>query len=102
MSTGVNQQMGYIRVSDEGPGIPPAEAARVFDRFYQSDRSRSASGTGLGLAIVRAIAEALHGSAEVAASASGGATLVVKIPLAATQVAAAAGPPAPVRSAQLH
>jgi two-component system, OmpR family, sensor kinase len=102
VSTGVNQQMGYIRVSDGGPGIPPAEAARVFDRFYQSDRSRSASGTGLGLAIVRAIAEALHGSAEVVASASGGATLVVKIPLAAPQVAADANPPAPVRSAQLH
>jgi two-component system, OmpR family, sensor kinase len=102
VSTGVNEQMGLIRVSDEGPGIPPAEAARVFDRFYQSDRSRSASGTGLGLAIVRAIAEALHGSAEVAASPSGGATLVVNIPLAATHVVAATSPPAPVRSAQLH
>ncbi len=46
--------------------------------------SRSAAGTGLGLAIVRAIAEALHGTAEVATSPAGGATIVVKIPLAAT------------------
>ncbi len=93
---------GVHRGVRRGPGIPPAEAGRVFDRFYQGDPSRSASGTGLGLAIVRAIAEALHGSAEVAHSARGGATLVVKIPLAATHVAAAAAPPAPVRSPQLH
>ena len=102
VSTGVSQRMGYIQVSDEGPGIPSGEAGRVFDRFYQSDPSRSAAGTGLGLAIVRAIAEALHGSAEVAVSARGGATLLVKIPLAASHVVAAAGPPAPVRSPQLH
>ncbi len=102
VSTGVLQKMGYIEVSDNGPGIPSGEEGRVFDRFYQGDPSRSASGTGLGLAIVRAIAEALHGSAEVAPTPRGGATLLVKIPLAATHVAAVAGPPAPVRSPQLH
>jgi len=51
---------------------------------------------------VRAIAEALHGTASVATSAQGGATMLVKIPLAATHVAAAADVPAPVRSPQLH
>jgi signal transduction histidine kinase len=60
------------------------------------------SGTGLGLAIVRAIAEALHGSAEVATSPRGGATVMVKIPLAPTHVAALTGPPVPERSPQLH
>ena len=84
------------------PPLSPAKASRIFDRFYQGDPSRSASGTGLGLAIVRAIAEALHGTASVATSLQGGATILVKIPLAATHVAAAAGPPAPVRSPQLH
>ena len=84
--------MGYIRVSDNGPGIPPGVASRVFDRFYQGDPSRSASGTGLGLAIVRAIAEALHGTAEVGSTPQGGATLVVKIPLASSEVAAAIAP----------
>jgi two-component system, OmpR family, sensor kinase len=101
VSTGVTEFMGYIQVSDNGPGIPPGVAGRVFDRFYQGDPSRSASGTGLGLAIVRAIAEALHGSAAVTASPQGGATILVKIPLAASHVAAA-DPPAPVRSPQLH
>ena len=96
--------MGYIEVSDNGPGIPSREAARVFDRFYQGDPSRSAAGTGLGLAIVRAIAEALHGSAEVlsAPGSRPGATLLVKIPLAATHVAAGVGEPTPASSPQLH
>ena len=102
VSTGVTQSMGYIEVSDNGPGIPPGVAGRVFDRFYQGDPSRSASGTGLGLAIVRAIAEALHGSAAVTTSPQGGATILVKIPLAAAHVTAPAGPPTPVRSPQLH
>jgi signal transduction histidine kinase len=96
--------MGYIKVTDDGQGIPPAVAGRVFDRFYQGDPSRSASGTGLGLAIVRAIAEALHGTAEVATPAQGGASIVVRIPLAPSENRSgqAVGPPAPERSPQLH
>ncbi len=99
VSTGVAQQMGYIKVSDNGPGIPPGVASRVFDRFYQGDPSRSASGTGLGLAIVRAIAEALHGTAEVVSTPRGGATLMVKIPLASADGAGspASWPVAPTR-----
>jgi two-component system OmpR family sensor kinase len=102
VSTGVARGMGYIKVTDNGPGIPPALAGRVFDRFYQGDPSRSASGTGLGLAIVRAIAEALHGTAEVAAAPQGGASMLVRIPLATSRAGAALGPPAPERSPQLH
>ena len=90
VSTGVVGQMGCIEVSDDGPGIPPVEADRVFDRFYQSDPSRSRSGAGLGLAIVRATAEALGGTARVAETAGPGATLVVAIPLAPDQPTQAA------------
>ena len=102
VSTGVAQSMGYIKVTDDGPGIPPAVARRVFDRFYQGDPSRSASGTGLGLAIVRAIAEALHGTAEVTNAPQGGASMVVKIPLAmggTPAVAGTAGPAGPSQPA---
>ncbi len=104
VSTGVSESMGFIRVSDNGPGMSPGVASRVFDRFYQGDPSRSAAGTGLGLAIVRAIAEALHGTAGVGTSPSGGATVLVRIPLAAAPLGLPVGPapPAPVRSPQLH
>jgi two-component system, OmpR family, sensor kinase len=81
VSSGEKGGQGYLRVSDNGPGISAAHASRVFDRFYQGDPARSGSGTGLGLAIVRAIAEALGGSAELSTTTGGGVTVVVAIPL---------------------
>jgi signal transduction histidine kinase len=48
-----------VVVSDSGPGIPAEERARVFQRFYRLERSRSTPGSGLGLSLVEAIA-ALH------------------------------------------
>jgi len=48
-----------VAVSDSGPGIPTEERARVFQRFYRLERSRSTPGSGLGLSLVEAIA-ALH------------------------------------------
>jgi signal transduction histidine kinase len=52
-----------LTVVDDGPGIPPVERARVFDRFYRLEHSRSTPGNGLGLALVASIVR-LH-SAEV-------------------------------------
>ncbi|AZS21578.1 HAMP domain-containing sensor histidine kinase [Caulobacter sp. FWC26] len=46
-------------VADNGPGVPTGEHARLFDRFYRLERSRSAPGSGLGLALVAAVAK-LH------------------------------------------
>ena len=47
-------------ISDSGPGIPENERAKVFQRFYRLDVSRSTAGSGLGLTVVKAIAD-LHG-----------------------------------------
>jgi signal transduction histidine kinase len=75
---------GTIRFSviDDGPGIPPVERERVFERFHRTDpaRVRSAGGAGLGLAIVRAIAEAHHGSVVATSSPEGGAQLELELP----------------------
>lgn len=49
-----------LTVADSGPGIPPDELERVFERFFRGDRARGAPGTGLGLAIARHILRA-HG-----------------------------------------
>jgi two-component system phosphate regulon sensor histidine kinase PhoR len=49
-----------LAISDEGPGVHPAEIDRIFERFFRGDRARVASGTGLGLAIARHILRA-HG-----------------------------------------
>ncbi len=56
---------GVLRVVDEGPALDAELRARVFDRFYRGDRSRTGEGTGLGLSIVQAIVEALGGRAWV-------------------------------------
>ena len=102
VGTGTDRNTGYIEVSDNGPGIPPEELTRVFDRFYQADKSRSGEGTGLGLAIVRAIAEALHGTAEVASTPGRGAKVIVRIPLAPNQRARRAPGPSREPSSQLR
>jgi signal transduction histidine kinase len=52
-----------LAVSDNGPGAPEAERARLFDRFYRMERSRSTPGSGLGLALVQAVARLHRGEA---------------------------------------
>jgi two-component system phosphate regulon sensor histidine kinase PhoR len=71
-----------IAVSDEGPGIPDEDLARVFERFYRVDKSRARDpgGTGLGLAIVKHLVELHGGSVRVENIAEGGARFVVTLP----------------------
>jgi signal transduction histidine kinase len=60
-----------IIVQDDGPGIPPTERARVIDRFYRLDESRSLPGNGLGLSIVTAIASLHSGELDLADASPG-------------------------------
>lgn len=86
ISVGVRREGTRARlvVEDNGPGIPPAQRKRIFDRFVRQggDSGRS---TGLGLAIVRAVAEG-HGGSVTLEDANPGSRFTVEIPCAASGV----------------
>jgi signal transduction histidine kinase len=71
-----------VKVSDTGPGIAEAEVARVFERFYRGEasRSRATGGSGLGLAIVKGIVEAHGGSVAVETAPGRGTTFSFVLP----------------------
>jgi len=70
-----------VLVNDSGPGIPPHDRERVFERFATGATKRgSSSGTGLGLALVAETAAAHGGSVWCSTSPSGGAQFVVRLP----------------------
>lgn len=71
-----------VEVRDHGPGIPPEDAKRIFERFYRADssRQRETGGSGLGLAIVAAIVQQHGGSVALSETAGGGATMSISMP----------------------
>ncbi len=71
-------------VDDDGPGVPPSDRERIFERFVRLDeaRARDAGGSGLGLAIVREVVAGHGGTVVVESSALGGARFVVRLPRA--------------------
>ena len=77
-----------IVVDDDGPGIDPADAAHLFDRFFRAERSRARDGrpggAGLGLSIVAAVADSHEGSVTAGASPSGGARFTIRLPAPAS------------------
>lgn len=79
-----------LRVHDDGPGIDPAIADELFERFSRADRSRArkTGGTGLGLSIAQAIVTA-HGGSLSVQSAPGSTTFEVRLPLTPPAPAAA-------------
>ncbi|MBO4272359.1 PAS domain-containing sensor histidine kinase [Microbispora triticiradicis] len=72
-----------LEVADDGPGIPPADRERIFERMYRrrEARERDPGGSGLGLTIARAIAE-MYGGTLCVADSPVGARLVLRLPLA--------------------
>jgi signal transduction histidine kinase len=86
------QPLGWVRVSDTGPGIPGEHLAHLFDRFYRVDESRTRSGdesndessptgSGLGLAIVEGIAKLHGGNIEVQSELGKGTIFEITFPL---------------------
>jgi len=73
-------EQAVVEVSDSGPGIPPEERARVFDRFYRR-AGDGPEGSGLGLAIVKQVVERQGGSIELEDSPKGGLRAVLRVPL---------------------
>jgi two-component system, OmpR family, sensor histidine kinase KdpD len=82
----------WIDVADRGPGVPPGERERIFEKFYRSaGRASAAPGTGIGLAIARGLAQAHDGDVGYAARPGGGSVFRVSLPLGPNQPE----PPAP-------
>ncbi|OBI13573.1 two-component sensor histidine kinase [Mycobacterium sp. E2497] len=82
LTVGGNGGTAILTVSDDGPGIPPGDRARVFERFVRldSDRARSGGGAGLGLAIVAEIAAAHGGTVTIDDRPGGGTRMIVSLP----------------------
>jgi len=78
-------QEAVISVSDGGPGIPPEEHSRIFEKFHRLDSgdARGTYGYGLGLYICRRLVEAMHGRIWVESEPGHGATFRVALPLVA-------------------
>ena len=72
-----------LAVADDGPGLEPDVAAKVFEPFFRADesRARQTGGAGLGLAIVAAIVEAHGGTVRLDTAPGAGATFTVTLPL---------------------
>jgi len=87
LAVGSERGRAWVAVSDEGPGIPPEDQPRVFDRFWRADkaRSRAEGGTGLGLAIVRQIANAHGGEVQLQSRVGVGSTFTMWLPVAAVE-----------------
>ncbi|MBK9178799.1 MAG: HAMP domain-containing protein [Acidimicrobiales bacterium] len=71
-----------LEVVDDGPGVPPADRERVFERFARLDegRIRTGGGYGLGLALTRSLVERHGGTVGVSDGPAGGARFVVRLP----------------------
>ena len=85
----VEQQHGrvVVRVRDEGPGIPPPERKRVFEKFYRLDPDHASGvrGTGLGLYICRELVLRMGGEIWVEPDGGRGSTFAIALPAARTE-----------------
>ena len=99
VTVGTRDGQAVLEVADEGPGLAPEQAARVFERFYRADaaRSRAQGGSGLGLSIVAALVAAHGGHVDVETAPGEGARFRVRLPLAETPSESVPGSQVPHR-----
>ena len=83
VSLNADHKFFYVKVQDNGVGIPEECQAQVFERFYRVDkaRSRETGGTGLGLAITRNAILMHKGAIKLYSEPGEGTTFTVRIPL---------------------
>jgi signal transduction histidine kinase len=72
-------QTAVVEFADTGPGIPPQEQPRIWERLYRGDKSRSQRGLGLGLSLVKAVVEAHKGRITVQSDPGQGSTFRVEL-----------------------
>jgi PAS domain S-box-containing protein len=76
-----NEKLLFIKVSDEGIGIPQEEIGKIFESFYRTRNANNFAGNGLGLAIVKRAVELHKGEITVDSELNKGTTFTVKIPI---------------------
>ncbi|HEV8543591.1 MAG TPA: sensor histidine kinase, partial [Verrucomicrobiae bacterium] len=81
-----------LEVANTGPGIPSAEAGRIFERFFRGTNSIAREGVGLGLSIAQAIARAHHGQITVETNNLGWTIFRVFLPTAEAKPSASSSP----------
>ncbi|MEH2235777.1 sensor histidine kinase [Nostoc sp.] len=82
------QDKAIIQVCDKGYGIPLQHQARIFERFYRVDESRShtTGGCGLGLSIVKTLVEGMGGSVSVQSKLGEGSTFIISLPIYSSSI----------------
>ena len=83
VSLNADHKFFYVKVADNGIGIPEEAQEHVFERFFRVDkaRAREAGGTGLGLAITKSIVYSHHGAIKLYSRENEGTTFTVRVPL---------------------
>ena len=87
MLVGTSGKNVFVRVTDNGIGIPEKDLPRLFDRFYRVDkaRSRESGGTGLGLSIAQEILNQHKGRIEISSEYGKGTSVLITMPAAEAQ-----------------
>ncbi len=76
-----NKRQLLIEISDQGPGIPPSEAKKVFQKYYRSTSQTSIPGYGLGLSYVKEVIKKHKGTLHLQSEVTKGTTVTLKIPI---------------------